>query len=223
MFIPPMLLQPIVENAIWHGLLPKGSDTSWTFNCILTEWFLICFVEDNRIGCWNLTELKQEQVLEKSSIPVSVQPTASPVAEQGSEKGKLLEIDPTGADGHSVGTRVILHIPYSNKPVAWLKFQPSTRRKILYWSNGGTGYREYVFDAGWWRFAKRKKGIRAIYEHKPDPRFSILKCPGMSGFDMFEKLLPFHFDVIFTTAYDNYAIRAFKYTQCDGLSSQQGI
>lgn len=62
-----------------------------------------------------------------------------------------------------------------------------------------------------------EEGIRAIYEHKPDLIFLDIEMPRMSGFDMLEKLLPFRFDVIFTTAYDNYAIRAFKYSAMDYL------
>lgn len=118
-FIPPMLIQPIVENAIWHGLLPKGSDTSLNIQLYLDGMFLDCVVEDNGIGRQKSAELKQEQVLEKSSIGISATEQRLQLLSRGSEKRKLLEIiDLTGADGHSAGTRVILHIPYSNKPVA---------------------------------------------------------------------------------------------------------
>jgi two-component system LytT family response regulator len=60
-------------------------------------------------------------------------------------------------------------------------------------------------------------GINAIHQHNPDLIFLDIEMPRMSGFDMLEKLLPFRFNVIFTTAYDNYAIRAFKYSAMDYL------
>jgi two-component system LytT family response regulator len=62
-----------------------------------------------------------------------------------------------------------------------------------------------------------EEGIEMIKKHEPDLVFLDIEMPRMGGFDMLEKLLPFHFDVIFTTAYDNYAIRAFKYSAMDYL------
>ena len=61
------------------------------------------------------------------------------------------------------------------------------------------------------------EGIASINQHQPDLIFLDIEMPRMNGFDMLKKLLPFHFDVIFTTAYDNYAIRAFKYSALDYL------
>lgn len=62
-----------------------------------------------------------------------------------------------------------------------------------------------------------EEGIKAITSHQPDLIFLDIEMPRMSGFDMLERLLPFRFDVIFTTAYDNYAVRAFKYSAMDYL------
>ncbi|MBL7726772.1 MAG: response regulator transcription factor [Dinghuibacter sp.] len=60
-------------------------------------------------------------------------------------------------------------------------------------------------------------GLALLQQHEPDLIFLDIEMPRMSGFDFLEKLLPVHFDVIFTTAYDNYAIRAFKYSAMDYL------
>ena len=60
-------------------------------------------------------------------------------------------------------------------------------------------------------------GMVSIRNHQPEIVFLDIEMPRMNGFDMLKKLLPFHFDVIFTTAYDNYAIRAFKYSALDYL------
>jgi len=62
-----------------------------------------------------------------------------------------------------------------------------------------------------------EEGMEAARNHEPDLLFLDIEMPRINGFDMLKKLLPFHFDVIFTTAYDNYAIRAFKYSALDYL------
>ncbi len=48
--IPPMLIQPHVENAILHGIKPKKEKAHLTIRFILEEEMLICEVEDDGIG-----------------------------------------------------------------------------------------------------------------------------------------------------------------------------
>jgi two-component system LytT family response regulator len=56
-----------------------------------------------------------------------------------------------------------------------------------------------------------------IREHEFDLLFLDIQMPGMNGFKLLDKLLPVSFDIIFTTAYDQYAIRAFKYSAINYL------
>ncbi|HWY37753.1 MAG TPA: LytTR family DNA-binding domain-containing protein [Bacteroidia bacterium] len=62
-----------------------------------------------------------------------------------------------------------------------------------------------------------KKGIELIEKHKPDVVFLDIEMPDMSGFEFLEQLKHLSFHVIFTTAYDNYALKAFKYNTVDYL------
>src|SRR5690606_18009677 len=43
------------------------------------------------------------------------------------------------------------------------------------------------------------------------------EMPIMNGFNLLDKVLPVNFDIIFTTAYDQYAIRAFQYSAINYL------
>lgn len=52
---------------------------------------------------------------------------------------------------------------------------------------------------------------------KPDFLFLDIDMPVMNGFELLQKLLPFKFAVIFITAYNHYAIRAFKFNAVDYL------
>lgn len=53
-------------------------------------------------------------------------------------------------------------------------------------------------------------GIKIIKEIKPELVFLDIKMPDGTGFDLLKKLDDVDFEVIFTTAYDNYAIKAFQ-------------
>ena len=48
--IAPMLIQPLVENAIWHGLLPNGGSKRLNILFYTDEEKLVCEIEDNGIG-----------------------------------------------------------------------------------------------------------------------------------------------------------------------------
>ena len=48
--LPPMLLQPYVENAIWHGLMPKEGEKKLTITARLSDRHIICTIEDNGVG-----------------------------------------------------------------------------------------------------------------------------------------------------------------------------
>jgi len=48
--IPTMILQPFVENAIWHGIRPKQGEGAIQIGFKIKENQLFCFVEDNGIG-----------------------------------------------------------------------------------------------------------------------------------------------------------------------------
>jgi len=61
------------------------------------------------------------------------------------------------------------------------------------------------------------EGIESIRELKPDLVFLDIEMPGMSGFEMMGKLDRVDFAVIFVTAYDQYALQAFRCAATDYL------
>jgi two-component system LytT family response regulator len=61
------------------------------------------------------------------------------------------------------------------------------------------------------------EGIRAISEYEPDLIFLDIEMPGMNGFEMLKQIEPVDFSVIFATAYDQYAIQAFRCAATDYL------
>jgi len=51
--IPPMMIQPIVENAIRHGLAPKKDNAELNISFCFENHLVICKIEDNGIGLKN--------------------------------------------------------------------------------------------------------------------------------------------------------------------------
>ena len=58
-------------------------------------------------------------------------------------------------------------------------------------------------------------GNRIISETKPDIVFLDIEMPDGTGFDLLENISDRTFNVIFITAYNQYAIKAFKYSAID--------
>ena len=51
--VPPMVIQPFVENAIWHGILPKKEKGKVKIELKKTNEGLLCNIEDNGVGISN--------------------------------------------------------------------------------------------------------------------------------------------------------------------------
>jgi len=60
------------------------------------------------------------------------------------------------------------------------------------------------------------EGVKAINELKPDLVFLDIQMPKITGFEMLE-LIDHHPEIIFTTAYDQFALKAFEYNASDYL------
>lgn len=61
------------------------------------------------------------------------------------------------------------------------------------------------------------EGKTAIAQHHPDLVFLDIQMPGQNGFDLLHTLPAYDFEVIFVTAYDQYAIQAVRFAAVDYL------
>lgn len=66
-------------------------------------------------------------------------------------------------------------------------------------------------------FTNPLQGLEFIKKNPPDLLFLDIEMPNLNGFTLLDNLLPIDFDVIFTTAYDQYAIKAFRYSAINYL------
>lgn len=66
-------------------------------------------------------------------------------------------------------------------------------------------------------FTNPLQGLEFIKKNPPDLLFLDIEMPNLNGFALLDHLQPVDFDVIFTTAYNQYAIKAFRYSAINYL------
>ena len=109
--IPTLLLQPIVENAIIHGLAPKKEHGQLTISFTKNEKSLLCQVIDNGIGIKASLEKQKQRQHESKAISITKERLALIENEEATEV--IFEINEiTDNSGNSSGTKVIIQIPY---------------------------------------------------------------------------------------------------------------
>ena len=59
---PTLLLQPFIENAIWHGLMNKIGNKKLFVKFYIEDNRLICIIEDNGIGRIKAMEIKKNKI-----------------------------------------------------------------------------------------------------------------------------------------------------------------
>jgi two-component system LytT family response regulator len=67
------------------------------------------------------------------------------------------------------------------------------------------------------RCMSAKQGLAAIEKHQPALVFLDIEMPAMNGFELLEQFTEIPFAIIFTTSYDQYAIKAIRFSALDYL------
>ena len=112
--VPPMILQPFVENAIWHGIVPKTGPGLVSIKTIKKDDNLYqCIVEDNGVGRVRSAQLKAESVMSRPSFGLAI--TEERIEKLYQLKGsQIVTEDLYHPDGSAAGTRVTITLPIQN-------------------------------------------------------------------------------------------------------------
>ena len=112
--IPPMMLQPFVENAIWHGLMPKQDKRKVDIKFNLTQDdILVCTIQDNGIGREAASRLQQAAgngKQHKSKGLSLVYERLNILRQQYQQPFEVIITDLTDRQGNPQGTLVTLTI-----------------------------------------------------------------------------------------------------------------
>lgn len=111
-FIPPMLIQPLVENAIRHGVAHRTEPSSIQVQCTFDGTLLHCTVSDNGVGRKRAQELRQAMQPEHSSTALDVIRERLVIMSRQTGTNARLEIhDLYDSSGVSAGTQADVWIP----------------------------------------------------------------------------------------------------------------
>ena len=116
-FIPPLLLQPFCENAVWHGLMHKESKGH--LNIIISEVIsenekvLHCVIEDDGIGRGKAAEFKSKSAENEKSMGLKITTERLALLNHENNFSTFYKIEDKLNENNEVeGTRVKLKIRY---------------------------------------------------------------------------------------------------------------
>lgn len=111
--VPGLILQPYVENAIWHGIKPKDGSGFLKIQVERQGKQLICMIEDDGIGREKSREIKENSVLAKQHKSQGMKITEERLKAFAKVKGSYVEIiDLYDNEDQGTGTRVIVKLPF---------------------------------------------------------------------------------------------------------------
>ena len=112
-FIPPLLLQPFCENAIWHGLMHKDGPGHLHIELNEDHGILHCSISDDGVGREKAEAFKSKSAEKEKSLGLKITKERLSLLNQGTTGGTFYKIeDVRNEKGEVSGTRVQLKIKY---------------------------------------------------------------------------------------------------------------
>ncbi|SEO15628.1 Tetratricopeptide repeat-containing protein [Niastella yeongjuensis] len=110
--VPPLIIQPYVENAIWHGLMLKEEKGHLEINLFTEDTTLYCKITDDGIGRQRAKELGSRSSRDYKSMGMHITAERITMLQHKKQLDTVIEVtDLAQADEHSGGTEVLLKIP----------------------------------------------------------------------------------------------------------------
>jgi two-component sensor histidine kinase len=110
-FVPPLLVQPFVENAVWHGLMPLDRVGNLTIQYTRQEDFLVIRIEDDGVGRERATG-SVSPGKQKNGLGIRIAGSRVDMLSKLLGVQTTVEISDVFPDKFDRGTRVLIRIPY---------------------------------------------------------------------------------------------------------------
>ncbi|HZF65384.1 MAG TPA: histidine kinase [Chitinophagaceae bacterium] len=113
LFIPPMVLQPFAENAIWHGLMHKREQGHLEITIGIQDKTVVCTITDNGVGRAAAAQQNSKSAEKKKSMGLQITAERLALHNGGREEDTFFTIeDLIDNEGKAEGTKVTLKIAY---------------------------------------------------------------------------------------------------------------
>ena len=110
--VPSMIIQPYIENAIWHGLMHKKEKGQLDIELSREEDHLYFKITDNGIGRGQSAALASKSATLHKSMGLSITARRIAMLQSGNYKGSSVVInDLVNEEGSAAGTEVVIKIP----------------------------------------------------------------------------------------------------------------
>ena len=215
--MPSMLLQPLIENSIKHGLSPKIGEGRITIRSSRQNGHAIIDIIDNGVGVSagprQAREAGRHRPPQRQRAPAGhLRRQLSAAARQRSGRGHLR------ADCHSRARRAgedhrVSDIDGNTLRTIVVDDEQLAREELCFLL-GQLDEVDVVGQAG-----NGIEALRVVEEQSPDLVMLDVQMPGLTGFEVARRLLQAGIDAhfVFVTAFDQHAIEAFEVNAVDYL------
>ena len=115
--IPPLLTQPFIENALWHGLSPKEGEKNLTINIYpRDDTYFVIEIIDNGVGRKRAAEIKAARTFKRESVGIKLsEERLRYFTKNYAADYQIIFEDLFDENGNPAGTKVIIVIPFKRK------------------------------------------------------------------------------------------------------------
>ncbi|HLO90085.1 MAG TPA: histidine kinase, partial [Lentimicrobium sp.] len=111
-YIPPFLVQPFVENSIWHGIMHLDRPGYIHVDFLKDDLQIICTIEDNGIGRTKSMTMKTNVEKNRKSLGISiVESRLNLLSDYYNLKLKIIVTDIVDSKNIIKGTKVVINVP----------------------------------------------------------------------------------------------------------------
>ena len=105
--VPALIIQPFIENAIWHGIVPKEKGKVWV-RVFGEDQFVVCEIEDNGIGREVSRKNKPATPVLHQSKGINLSQARLNLEKILTDKSATIEIIDKYEENIATGTKVII-------------------------------------------------------------------------------------------------------------------
>ena len=110
--VPPLVIQPYAENAIWHGLMHKKDKGHLEIELYQQEGMLFCKISDDGVGRRRAAQYKNKSASTPKSLGMRITADRIALLQDGKQHNTCISVnDVILPDGSPGGTEVLLKIP----------------------------------------------------------------------------------------------------------------